>query len=237
MLCALARRVCRPQSLRISQPSRVARPGQCEARLPGEAKFVICDETIEHTFRCFKQTLRWTTPKLRSPAAADRWTWLLILASVPLRWARDAVAEVRLPWQPPLPPERRTPARVRRGFSHVLMHFGAPACAPKPCGRSPGRPTGGRSPPAQRFPAVKLPPLIHALLHLFDLVLAITQVVGRSVWVKMQAEGLHEKVCDLILCATAWLCARRPSPHNAEVHRLFRQSTSTPTLTIALTKS
>lgn len=51
--------------------------------------------SIEHAFRCFKQTLRWTTPKLRSPAAADRWTWLLLLAYVQLRLARDAVADVR----------------------------------------------------------------------------------------------------------------------------------------------
>lgn len=114
--------------------------------------------SIEHTFRFFKQTLGWTTPKLRAPAVADRWTWLLILAYVQLRLARDAVGDVRLPWQPPLPPERRTPARVRRGFSHVLAQLGTPACAPKPCGRSPGRPNGKRSPPAPRFPAVKLTP-------------------------------------------------------------------------------
>jgi hypothetical protein len=114
--------------------------------------------SIEHTFRFFKQTLRWTTPKLRSPAAADRWTWLLILAHVHLRLARDVVADVRLPWQPPLPPERRTPARVRWGFSRLLVHLGSPANAPKPCGRSPGRPKGKRSLPAKRFPAVKLAP-------------------------------------------------------------------------------
>lgn len=114
--------------------------------------------SIEHTFRFFKQTLRWTAPKRRSPAAADRWTWLLILAYTHLRLARDAVADVRLPWQPPLPPERRTPARVRRGFSHLLPRLGSPVNAPKPCGRSPGRPTGLRSPPALRFPAVKLTP-------------------------------------------------------------------------------
>ena len=70
----------------------------------------------------------------------------------------DAVADVRLPWQTPLPPERRTPARVRRGFSHLLAHLGSPANVPKPCGRSPGRPKGKRSPPARRFPAVKLTP-------------------------------------------------------------------------------
>jgi hypothetical protein len=112
--------------------------------------------SIEHTFRFFKQTLKWTTPKLRAPEAADRWTWLLLLAYVQLRLARDQVAEVRLPWQPPLPPERRTPARVRRGFSHVLTQLGTPVHIPKPCGHSPGRPKGKRSPPAQRFPAVKL---------------------------------------------------------------------------------
>jgi len=112
--------------------------------------------SLEHTFRFFKQTLRWTTPKLRSPAAADRWTWLLILAYVQLRLARDTVTDLRLPWQPPLPPERRTPARVRRGFSQLLSDLRSPAGAPKPCGRSPGRPTGKRSPPAPRFPAVKL---------------------------------------------------------------------------------
>lgn len=114
--------------------------------------------SIEHTFRFFKQTLRWTAPKLRAPAAADRWTWLLILAYVQLRLARDQVADLRLPWQRPLPPERRTPAQVRRGFSQLLAHLGTPATIPKPCGRSPGRPKGKRSRPATRFPAVKLTP-------------------------------------------------------------------------------
>jgi hypothetical protein len=54
--------------------------------------------SIEHTFRCFKQTLTWATPKLRQPEAeaADRWTWLLLLlAYVQLRLARDLVADVR----------------------------------------------------------------------------------------------------------------------------------------------
>jgi len=112
--------------------------------------------SIEHTFRFFKQTLKWTTPKLRRPEAADRWTWLLLLAYVQLRLARDLVADVRLPWQRPLPPERRTPARVRRGFSSLLPALGSPVNAPKPWGRSPGRPKGKRSRPAQRFPAIKL---------------------------------------------------------------------------------
>ncbi|MGW4125381.1 transposase [Nocardia sp. NPDC004711] len=37
---------------------------------------------IEHTFRMLTQTLGWTSPKPRDPAAADRWTWLL-LAAIP----------------------------------------------------------------------------------------------------------------------------------------------------------
>jgi len=112
--------------------------------------------SLEHTFRFFKQTLKWTTPKLRRPEAADRWTWLLRLAFVQLRLARDQVSEVRLPWQRPLPPERSTPARVRRGLSQLLVDLGRPVNLPKPCGRSPGRPQGKHSQPAQRFPAVKL---------------------------------------------------------------------------------
>jgi hypothetical protein len=62
----------------------------------------------------------WTTPKLRSPEAADRWTWLVILAYVQLRLARPLVVDHRLPWQAPLPSEKLTPARVRRVFSHLL---------------------------------------------------------------------------------------------------------------------
>ena len=113
---------------------------------------------IAHTCRFFKQALKWTTPKRRAPSAADRWTWLLIRAFVHCRRARDHVPEVRLPWQRPLPPERRTPARVRRGFSYLLAQVGSPARVPQPCGRSPGRPKGQRSPPAQRVPAVTLTP-------------------------------------------------------------------------------
>jgi hypothetical protein len=114
--------------------------------------------SIEHTFRFFKQVLKWTAPKLRSPDAADRWTWLLILAYGPLRLARGLVRDRHLPWQRGLPPEKLSPARVRRDFSHVLAQVGSPAFLPKPCGRSPGRPNGARSPPALRYPAIKLTP-------------------------------------------------------------------------------
>ncbi len=110
---------------------------------------------IEQLFRFLKQTLNWTTPQIRTPAQADRWTWLLLAAYTQLRLARSAVADQRLPWQRPQTPTRLTPGRVQRGFSTLLLALGTPADAPKPCGRSPGRPQGKRSGRAPRYPAVK----------------------------------------------------------------------------------
>ncbi|HWF27992.1 MAG TPA: hypothetical protein VG327_06370 [Mycobacterium sp.] len=51
---------------------------------------------IEHTFR-FKQTLGWTRPKIRTPEAADRWSWLIIVANTQLRFARPVVEDCRKP--------------------------------------------------------------------------------------------------------------------------------------------
>jgi DDE superfamily endonuclease len=97
---------------------------------------------LEHTFRLFKQTLGWTTPKLRSPAAADRWTWLVIAAHTQLRLARGLAVDLRRPWERPLAPERLTPARVRRGFRYLRAKTTQPASAPKPTHPGPGRPPG-----------------------------------------------------------------------------------------------
>ena len=112
---------------------------------------------LEHTFRFCKQTLNWTTPRVRHPEQAERWTWLLLLAYTELRLARSIAADQRLPWEPAQRPQRAalTPARVRQGFPELLRWLGTPASAPKPCGRSPGRPKGARSGPARRYPALK----------------------------------------------------------------------------------
>jgi hypothetical protein len=58
---------------------------------------------LEHTFRLFKQVLGWTAPKIRDPAAADRWTWLIITAHTQLRLARPLADDLRLPWERPAP--------------------------------------------------------------------------------------------------------------------------------------
>ena len=106
---------------------------------------------IEHTFRFLKQVLGWTRPKLRDPAAADRWTWLVIACYAQLRLARDLAADIRLPWQQPCQPGRLTPARVRRGYRNIRQTLPVPASAPKPSRPGPGRPAGSknrRPPPA-----------------------------------------------------------------------------------------
>jgi hypothetical protein len=110
---------------------------------------------LEHTFRFLKQTLGWTTPRVRHPEQADRWSWLVLVAFTQLRLARPCVADRRLPWERHYAPGRLTPHRVRRVVSALLPGLGTPAKPPKPCGRSPGRPKGRLSGRARRYPAIK----------------------------------------------------------------------------------
>jgi hypothetical protein len=110
---------------------------------------------LEHTLRFVKQELGWTTPRVRHPEQADRWTWLVVAAYTQLRLARAWVADRRLPWERPLDPTQLTPYRVRRAVPALLLALGTLAGAPKPCGRSPGRPKGRRSGRARRYPALK----------------------------------------------------------------------------------
>jgi hypothetical protein len=79
----------------------------------------------------------------------------VVAAYTQLRLARPWIADHRLPWERPLEPGKLTPARVRRAHSALLPMVGTPATAPKPCGRSPGRPKGSRSGRATRCPALK----------------------------------------------------------------------------------
>jgi len=110
---------------------------------------------LEHTIRFLKQTLGWTAPRFRHPEQAERWTWLVLAAYAQLKLAHVWVEDRRLPWERPQRPRRLTPTRVLRGFATLLAVVDTPARAPKPCGRSPGRPKGSRSGPAKRHPALK----------------------------------------------------------------------------------
>jgi hypothetical protein len=100
---------------------------------------------LEHTFRLFKQTLGWNRPKIRTPEAADRWTWLIIACHTQLRLARHLTDDLRRPWERPAHPGRLTPARVRRGFRHIHPKTTHPASAPKPGKPGPGRPSGSKN--------------------------------------------------------------------------------------------
>jgi hypothetical protein len=107
------------------------------------------DLLLEHAFRFLKQQLGWTRPLLRDPAAADRWTWLLLACYAQLRLARAVVADVRLPWQRPQPGPGElavmTPGRVRAAFRHARQAAGTPASVAKPATPGPGRPHGSRN--------------------------------------------------------------------------------------------
>ncbi|MCF1512574.1 hypothetical protein LZ604_34325, partial [Streptomyces glomeratus] len=89
-----------------------------------------------------KQTLGWNVPKLRDPASADLWTTLIIAAHTQLWLAQPAAQDLRRPWERPLPTNKLTPARVRRGFRNIRAKAARPAAAPKPSRPGPGRPRG-----------------------------------------------------------------------------------------------
>jgi hypothetical protein len=100
---------------------------------------------LEHLFRFIKSRLGWARPMLRDPAAADRWTWLIIACCAQLRLARPIAAEIRLPWQRPQAAGAMTPGRARAGFRHAREIVGSPARPPKPASPGPGRPRGSRN--------------------------------------------------------------------------------------------
>jgi hypothetical protein len=101
------------------------------------------------------ESMGWTTPRVRHPQQADRWSWLVVVAYTQLRLARSRVADLRLPWERRYDRGKLTPVRLHRVVSSLLVELGTPAKAPKPCGRSPGRAKGRLSGRARRYPAIK----------------------------------------------------------------------------------
>ena len=114
---------------------------------------------LEHTFRLLKSVLGWTTPQIRTPAQADRWTWLMLAVHTQLRLARTLTSDLCRAWDKPTPTGRSlTPGRVRRGFAQLRRHLGTPARRPKPTAAGPGRPQGTTRPPRTRYPVGKKKP-------------------------------------------------------------------------------
>jgi hypothetical protein len=110
---------------------------------------------LEHTFRFAKHALGWTSPAIRTPDQAARWTWLIITALTQLRLARPIAEDRRLPWHKPAAPGRLTPGRVRRDFARLAAAAGTPARPPKTTTPGPGRPRGRTSTPAPRHPIIR----------------------------------------------------------------------------------
>jgi len=105
---------------------------------------------IEHTFRFVKNTLGWTTPSVRTPEQADRWTWLILAAYTQLRLARGQIEDLRLPWERRRDPGRLTPTRVRRGVSATCPSTGHTGQSAKI--RHPRSRTTKRHPPSAAYP-------------------------------------------------------------------------------------
>ena len=114
---------------------------------------------LEHAFRFLKVQLGRDKPMLRDPAAADRWTWLLIACHAQLHLARPLAADARLPWQRPAgQPGAMTPGRVRAGFRDARHAVGTPASAAKTTRPGPGRPQGSENKhKAPRYPVGRRP--------------------------------------------------------------------------------
>lgn len=107
---------CRPTADRSGDSTGAAghpTADTAEIDLPRQAFLRRFD--IEHTFHMLKQTLGWTTPKLRDPAASDRWTWLVPAVYTQLHLARSAVADLRHPRERPAPATRLTPPPSGKG--------------------------------------------------------------------------------------------------------------------------
>jgi hypothetical protein len=118
---------------------------------------------LEHMFRFIKSGLGWDKPLLRDPAAADRWTWLIIACVAQLYLARTLAADIRLPWQRPQARPGQaaelTPGRVRAGFRLLRGTLATPASVAKPGKPGPGRPKGSKNKrKAPRYPVGKTNP-------------------------------------------------------------------------------
>ena len=107
---------------------------------------------LEHTFRLLKQTLGWTPPKVRTPEAADLWTWLIIAAHTQLRLARPLAEDLRRPWETTRPrPAASPPPGSAGGFATSARRRPVPATctethpAPAPDAH-PARRTAGQHP-------------------------------------------------------------------------------------------
>jgi hypothetical protein len=113
---------------------------------------------LEHFFRFGKQKL--LLDKFQTPDDRHEVNWWLIVALAYLQlWAaKDLITQLPRPWERYLPSvvnQVITPAAAQRDMSRIIRQIGIPSPAPKPRGKSPGRPKGTLLLPRKRLPVVK----------------------------------------------------------------------------------
>ena len=110
---------------------------------------------LEHAFRFLRQQLGWGRPAIRDPAAADRWTWLLIACCAQLHLARPLAAAARLPWQRPQGPGQPRGHDPRPGPRRIPRR---PPGRRHPRQRRENHPPRPRAPPRLQEQAQGTPP-------------------------------------------------------------------------------
>ena len=98
---------CPNPTVRPRRPCGCGGPGPASPTSTCAGGPTCAASTSSTPIRFAKNTLGWTTPALRTPEQADRWTWLIIAAYTQLRLARCLVADLRLPWE-----RRREPSQT-----------------------------------------------------------------------------------------------------------------------------
>ena len=113
---------------------------------------------IEHFFRFGKQRLLFAHYPTPETEHQENWAQLTQLAYTQLWLLRDLVNVLPRPWEQYLPRVEEadaTPSQTQRDAARILRQIGTPARAPKPRGKSPGRPRGAEVPHRPRVKVVK----------------------------------------------------------------------------------
>ncbi len=101
---------------------------------------------LEHFFRFGKQRLLMAGYQTPVVEHEENWWQLASLAYVQLGLAQPLAQVLPNPWEryalPASTASSLSPALVQRDFERIIRQFGTPAQAPKPRGKSPGRPPG-----------------------------------------------------------------------------------------------
>jgi hypothetical protein len=113
---------------------------------------------LEHFFRFGKQKLLLDKFQTPDDTHEENWWRLVSLAYLHLWAAKDLVFQLPRPWERYLPSVSNklvTPATAQRDMSRIIRQIGTPSPAPKPRGKSPGRPKGVAIIPRKRHAVVK----------------------------------------------------------------------------------